>query len=287
MMKVDAIPVLSNNNQLPNTMLGSFLIKKRGKEKMKVDYYKPMSLDFIEEFWEDLDMNLVIQKQNLPEDFISKHINKLDTNALARYQKLSVDFIKEKWEWFDKNIVMQYIVMPMEWIAEKWDELKNTAADTIAKYQKITVDFIQEKWDTWSTAATEFISKYQKLTVDFIKEKWDYLDKNYISQFQTLTTDFIKDSLSTLNAKAVAVFQIIEDSVRTLLGLPAPAATITGNQILAFDPCSDGMARFNAHTPDNNTVLTWNELLRLHGGTQEGNRDIHWLSWKLGKSINT
>lgn len=258
---------------------------------MQVDYYKPMDLDFIEEFWDELDMNLVLQNQKLPQSFIEKHFNRLDKNALVRYQTMAVDFIKEKWEWFDKNVVMEYVVLPLEFLKEKWDEIKGYTLDTVAKYQKLTTDFIQEKWNDikgYSDKIMAEISRYQQLTVDFIKDKWDYIDKNYISKYQKLTADFIKDSLTSLNAAAVAAFQVIEDSVRSALGLAAPTATITGNQILAFNPCADGMARYNAHTPDNTTVLTWNELLQKHlNGSQVNNTDIHWLTWKLGKKINT
>lgn len=258
---------------------------------MNVDYYKPMDLDFIEEFWDELDMNLVMQNQKLPQDFIEKHFNRLDKNALVRYQTMTMDFIKEKWEWFDKNVLMTYVVLPMEYLAEKWDEIKTYTIDTVAKYQKLAVDFIQEKWNDiqgYSDKVMETISRYQTLTVDFIKDKWDYIDKNYISKYQKLTVDFIKDSLASLNAAAIAAFQVIEDGVRTLLGLEAPAKTITGNQILAFNPCPDGMVRYNKHTPDNNTVLTWNELLEKHlDGSQASATDIHWLTWKLGKKINT
>ncbi|WP_210765808.1 hypothetical protein, partial [Escherichia coli] len=97
----------------------------------------------------------------------------------------------------------------------------------------------------------------------------------------------IKDNITALNVAAVSAFQILSDDIRSSMGLEAPAKTITGNQILALDPCADGMARYNAHTPDNNTVLTWNELLTLHLGSQEGISDIHWLSYKLGHKINT
>lgn len=125
------------------------------------------------------------------------------------------------------------------------------------------------------------------MTVDFIKEKWEYLDSNYISRYQKLTVDFIKEKWDQLSVAALAVFQIISDDIRSLLGLEPPAKTITGAQILAFDPCSDGMDRYHAHTPLDTTVLTWNELLELHATSKDGLRDIHWLSYKLGKKINT
>lgn len=258
--------------------------------QMKVDYTKPMDLDFIEEFWEDLDMNQVIQYQKLPQDFIEKHFHKLDSNALVRYQTMTMDFIKEKWQWFNVNVVAQYIIMPIEFIKEKWIDFQSTAIETIAKYQKLTQDFISEKWDqlvAFSDKVAGEISRYQTMAVDFIKEKWEYLDKNYISKYQKLTVDFIKEKWSELSIAAIATFQIIEDDVRELLGLQPPAKTITGAQILAFDPCSDGMDRYHAHTPSDTTVLTWNELLTLHNNTKDGQRDIHWLSWKLGKKINT
>lgn len=166
------------------SMTGSFI-----GLNMKVDYTKPMDLDFIEEFWDDLDMNQVVQYQKLPQDFIEKHFHRLEPNALVRYQKMTMNFIKEKW--------------------------------------------------------------------------------------------------SELSIAAIATYQIIEDSVRDLLGLQPPAKTITGAQILALDPCEDGMVRYHAHTPNDSTVLTWNQLLELHNTSKDGQRDIHWLSWKLGKKINT
>lgn len=84
--------------QITTTQLDYLTLRKYMKSRCLRGYiaeYQKLSLEFIEEFINDLPVHLISRHQILPESFIRKYYDVLEMSTVSEYQKLSDEFLNE------------------------------------------------------------------------------------------------------------------------------------------------------------------------------------------------
>lgn len=140
--------------------------------------------EFVEEFREVMDWEIVSQRSDLSLSFIERFESMLDWETLSLNYPLSIDFA----ELFGENI--------------EWDIVHGN--DTIHEA------FIIEFEDVWTEDQWDDISEHLRLTEPFIRRMQDRLNWEYISSDQTLSSEFIREFKDKVIWPLVSYFQTID-----------------------------------------------------------------------------
>lgn len=159
----------------------------------QISYYQEnLSIPFIEEFINYLNLSGILLNSKLSEEFIKKYSDKLfkfDNDSqylLFYYQNIS----PELFEYLNNK----YIILPSSLIAYIVKNQNNITKEFIEKYNK-NIDW------------TILCDQYHRLTEPFMREFHEYLDWNKISKAQKLSEKFIEDFQNKVNWKYIFNYQ--------------------------------------------------------------------------------
>jgi hypothetical protein len=140
-------------------------------------YHKNLSIPFIEEFINYLNLHEIIENSKLSEEFIKKYSNKLFGKEnlqlrLFKYQNISPKLFE--------YLSNKYSILSSSLIAYIIQNQNNISKEFIEKYNK-DIDW------------TNICSQYHRLTEPFMRKFHEYLDWPLVSKAQKLSEKFIED----------------------------------------------------------------------------------------------
>ena len=187
---------------------------------------KELSDEFILEYKDKLNFELLCDSIKLSEDMIRQLDEYVDWNIISKYYKpFTAEFYiqyKDKLNWFNvcnnnrclSESVIEECSEFMDWCA--LSECVKLTEDFVRKHEdkiswnnlsgnlecKFSLDFISEYKDKWNWY---YICDYYSLPEDFIRQHIDYINWYSISRYRILSSQLIRDFADKVDWKGISI----------------------------------------------------------------------------------
>jgi hypothetical protein len=173
------------------------------KQKKTIDWKiisgTVMPEEFLALLWEFLDYNIVSAAQTLSVSFITNKINDLNLRLVSKYQVLTMDFITANLSiLYFPYILMYQDSITEEFLLSKLPTLSDSEKRIISQYRTLSEDFME---DNISDLNVPLLSKYQNYSYTFFKDVLyleESLSLNYFMNNKKLPKDFFTENIEDL-----------------------------------------------------------------------------------------